>query len=78
MGEHIEHVQRIAVLVFRLLGGFAIDRTDDGRIAEDRIEECGVGILEVVVGEFPPNAGEGIIARCPRFALDGAESEKRF
>ena len=24
------------------------------------------------------NAGEGIIARCPRFALDGAESEKRF
>ena len=30
------------------------------------------------LGEFPPNASEGIIAGCPRFAFDGAESERLF
>ena len=78
MGKHIEHVQWIAVFVFRLLGSFTIDRTDDCRIAEDRIEKCGVGFLEVFVRKFPPHAGERVIAGCSRFAFDGAESEKRL
>jgi hypothetical protein len=78
LGENIEHENGMTVFIFRLFGGFAIDGGNKRGVMKNGVKKLGKGRLEMAVGEFSPNTGEGIIAGNPCFALDCSEGEKGF
>jgi len=59
LSKYVKHENRIAVVIFHLLGGFAIDGSDEHCVLEDGVEELGEGFLEVGEGEFFKEACKG-------------------
>ena len=41
LSEDIEHEESVAVFIFHLFGGFAVDGTNDGSIGEEKVDEVG-------------------------------------
>ena len=62
VSKDIEHQNRIIILVFHLFGGFAIDRSDKGRVGKQGVDELGKRLLQVGKREFFENSGERVIA----------------
>ena len=50
--KHVEHENWIVILIFHLLGGFAIDGSDERRVLKQGIDEFGKGILQVGKRKF--------------------------
>ena len=50
--KDIEHQNGIAIIVFHLFGGFAIDGSDEGRFGQESVNKLGEGMLQVGEREF--------------------------
>ena len=59
LGEHVEHENGIAVGIFHLFGGFAVDGGNERGVLENSVNKLGEGILQVGKREFFQNTNEG-------------------
>ncbi len=74
--ENIEHENRIAALVFHLLGDLSVDGGDEGVGRENGVEKLGESVLEIGKGKLLKNPGKGRVAGNAIRSFSGSKPKK--